>query len=456
MNFDPSMMSLETMHAWELYSASIGTEIRQCRDEGRDVEPYAKLAEVICEMKPGTVREELANIFYKAVMDAPLRADYPYREPSDLAEIRSARPAGRKTWNAPENDELLRKKIAGAWLGRICGCLLGKPVEGWRTPELHQLLKGSGNFPLRRYISRDDLRAADLAHRIGPKAAWIDGIRNGAPADDDTNYTVMAARVIEKYGRSFTSVDMAEAWMAYQSKNAYCTAERRAFRNFIIGIRPPVSATYKNPDREFIGAQIRGDYFGYINPGDPEAAAEMAHRDACISHVKNGIYGEMFVAAMLAVAAVCDDVRVVVTEGLKQIPEKSRLYERVSQVIAWYDTGVSEEECFRRIHKEWNEFDAYDWVHTISNAMIVTACLLYGGMDYSRSICMAVQTGFDTDCNGATVGSILGMMLTCDGIDAQWSAPVCGRLHTNLFGMSCVTIDEMTGLTLRHIAAKEA
>jgi len=451
MNFDPSLMSLETMPAWELYSACLNTEMRQCRDEGRDVEQYAKLAEAIAEMKPTPIREELANTFYKAVMDAPIRADYPYSEPSDLEGIRAARPAERMTWNAPAKDEALRKKLRGAWLGRICGCLLGKPVEGWRTPELHQLLKGSGNFPLHRYMSRDDLRAADLAHRIGPRAAWIDGIKNGAPTDDDTNYTVMAARVIEKYGRDFTSVDMSEAWMAYQSKNAYCTAERRAFRNFVIGIRPPMSAIYKNPDREFIGAQIRADYFGYINPADPETAAEMAWRDACISHVKNGIYGEMFVAAMLAVAAVCDDVRTVITEGLKQIPEKSRLYERVSEVVRWHDAGVSQEECFRRIHAEWDEFDGYDWVHTISNAMIVAACLLYGEKDYSKSICMAVETGFDTDCNGATVGSIVGMMMTDDAIAPEWKAPVADVLHTNIFGMSRVTVDDMTDLTLKHI-----
>ena len=451
MNFDPSFMSLDTMHAWELYSSNMKTEMRQCRDEGRDVEQYEKLAQAIDEMKPTPVREELANIFYRAVMEAPIRADYPYVEPSDLEGIMAARPADRMAWKKPEKDEALLAHIRGAWLGRICGCLLGKPVEGWRTPELHKLLKGSGNYPLRRYMSNDDLRAADMAERIGPRGAWIDRVTDGAPCDDDTNYTVMAWRVVQNKGRDFTSDDMAEAWMAYQPKNAYCTAERRAFRNFVIGIRPPQSAIYKNPDREFIGAQIRGDYFGYINPGDPEAAARMAWRDACISHVKNGIYGEMFVAAMLAVAAVCDDMRTVVLEGLKQVPEKSRLAERVRAVVGWYDEGVLRDECFDRIHAEWDEFDGYDWVHTISNAMIVAASLLYGGRDYSRSICMAVETGFDTDCNGATVGSILGMMLTDAGIDEAWKEPIGGKLNTNIFGMSCVQIDKMAEKTMAHI-----
>ena len=179
----------------------------------------------------------------------------------------------------------------------------------------------------------------------------------------------------------------------------------------------------------------------------------MAWRDACISHVKNGIYGEMFVAAMLAVAAVCDDVRTVITEGLKQIPEKSRLYERVSEVVRWHDAGVSQEECFRRIHAEWDEFDGYDWVHTISNAMIVAACLLYGEKDYSKSICMAVETGFDTDCNGATVGSILGMRDSAATVGEEWTVPIHGKLDTTIFGVGTVELADMAKTTMSHMKA---
>ena len=394
MTFDPANLSTEKMHEWEVYSRGLETELRQCLDEGKDVSRYADLCAAIAALPLGPMREELADVFFRAVDGMPLRPDYPYCEPDDLDAIRAARPAEAVSLPPRVNETDYRDTVYGAWADTIGGC---------------------------------------------------------APADDDTNYTVMAALgIVEKYGRGFTSDDVARAWVDLQPKRAYCTAERRAFRNFVIGITPPRSATYKNPDREFIGAQIRGDYFGYINPGDPETAADMAWRDARVSHVKNGVYGEMFVAAMLAAAAVTDDLRLVVEAGLGQIPANSRLSEGIRRVTADYDAGLSEEQCFARIADRWDEHKAYDWVHTISNAEIVTASLLYGNLDYEHSICRAVQTGFDTDCNGATVGSIVGMIIGARALPAAWTDIVGDSLNTAIFGVGRVRISDLADLTLRH------
>jgi len=224
-----------------------------------------------------------------------------------------------------------------------------------------------------------------------------------------------------------------------------------AFCNFVKGYLPPESAVYKNPYREWIGAQIRGDYFGYINPGDPETAADMAFRDASISHIKNGIYGEMFVSAMLACAAVNGDIKEIIRGGLAQIPSTSRLYEEVTALLNDYDAGVSQNDAFAKIHEKYNEHNAHDWCHTISNALIVAASLLYGGGDFGRSICMAVETGFDTDCNGATVGSILGMAYGTEAIDKYWTEPFNDKLVTSIFGVGTVSISEAAKKTMEHI-----
>jgi ADP-ribosylglycohydrolase len=167
--------------------------------------------------------------------------------------------------------------------------------------------------------------------------------------------------------------------------------------------------------------------------------------------VKNGIYGEMFVAAMIACAAVTDNIVDIIRGGLAEIPAKSRLYESVETILARYEGGASKEEAFAYIHSIYDDKDPHDWCHTISNALIVVCALLYGEGDYSRSICMAVETGFDTDCNGATVGSILGMRNGKGGIDEYWIAPTNGILDTNVFGASKAPIDKMVERTLVHL-----
>ena len=450
---DTRLINLSKMHAWELYSSSLDTELRQCTDEGRDVAAYSDVVRAVSALPLSPLREELADALFAALTSAPLRPDYPYQEPDALEDIRAARPAARPAaLPLPAADEL-SDRVRGAWLGRICGCLLGKPVEGWMSRDIEALARAEGNWPLTRYLTRNEAALRALGKEGALCNTWADALSGAAPADDDTNYTTMAAlRIVGRHGRDFTSDDVALEWMASQPKDAYCTAERRAFRNFVAGIMPPHSATYKNPDREYIGAQIRADYFGYINPGDCETAADMAWRDARISHVKNGIYGEMFVAAMLARAAVSGDVIDVINAGLAEIPEKSRLAEAIREALDWHKQGVEQAECFRRIHEKYDESNAYDWVHTISNAEIVALCLLYSEGDLSRGICMAVEQGFDTDCNGATVGSIIGMMKGSAAVGDEWTRPLCGKLRTQIFGCEVFSIDELVSITLGHMA----
>ena len=84
--------------------------------------------------------------------------------------------------------------------------------------------------------------------------------------------------------------------------------------------------------------------------------------------------------------------------------------------------------------------------------MIVVASLLYGKGDYAQSICMAVETGFDTDCNGATVGSILGMANGIHSIPDYWVTPMRDTLHTSIFGVGTVSIKQRVALTMKHLA----
>ncbi len=434
------------------YPSDLMGEYLQCTEEGLDVEKYKSLFEAVSALDNGEYKTRMSNIIYEMVINAEMRKDYQYNEPSELIEIKALRKAHDFEKTTPD-EVTLRKKLLGAWTGRACGCLLGKPIECIRSDELIPLLKETNNYPMHRYILSTDITDEVCSHyKFGLKNKPYADTVDGMPVDDDTNYVALAQKIIEDYGRSFDSEDIATAWMKYQSVFSYFTAERIAFVNFINCIEPPASAMYKNICREWIGAQIRGDYFGYINPGNPEKAAEMAFTDARISHIKNGIYGEMFASAMIACAAVTDSIEDIILGGLAQIPSTSRLYEAVMKILDGYKNGVTVDEFFNIIHSAYDEHTDHGWCHTISNAMIVTAALLYGEGNFGKSICCAVGMAFDTDCNGATVGSILGMRNTIDGIDEYWKKPINGKIHTSIFGVGTVDIEKAVDKTIEHLA----
>ena len=439
---------------WEAYSEELMVEYQQCVEEGKDIEAYRTLFETVQQMPPSAHKARMADVLFDLQVSLPQRQGHPYVEPDDLEAIRALRPEWKQDQSELPAGKRLEDKVLGAWVGRTCGCLLGKPIEGIHRKELYPLLQESGNWPMHRYIVSGDIsekRKAENRFFTEPhRQCWADLV-DRAPSDDDTNYTVLYQLVVEKYGRDFTSENVQEAWIAYQSKNAYCTAERVAYCNTVKGYRGHDAGVWQNPYREWIGAQIRGDYFGYINPGDPETAAEMAWRDASISHVKNGIYGEMFAAAMIAQAAVESDIEKIILAGLAQVPQTSRLYESVMKVVDGWRSGMSQQDCHEMIHADWNENTTHGWCHTISNAMIVTMALLYGEGDYSKSICMAVETCFDTDCNGATVGSVLGMRDGAATVGEEWTRPINGLLHTTIFGVGTVKLADVASKTMEHM-----
>ncbi len=425
------------------YAPALMTEWQQLMDEGRPVESFRAECERIAaaEWTPKLEREALA--LADEMAKVRVADGYPYEEPSDLEGIRAARPAMRVELPRIRPETC---RLRAAWEGRIAGCLLGKPVEGQRRETLYPLLKAAGNYPMNRYICLGDYDPAqqETLH-IHPGRTWADTLDGFAPVDDDTNYTVLAIKILEDYGRDFTPANCLEAWTRYLPMCATCTAERVAYRNAALCLTPPETATFRNPFREWIGAQIRADFFGYINPGDPETAAEYAWRDASISHVRNGIYGEMWVAAMLAAAAVTGDTDTILDAGLSQIPARARLARDIAKVRKWYAEGVPAGEAIERIHACYDEHTRHGWCHTNSNAMIVAMALLYGQGDFGRSVCLAVQAAFDTDCNGATVGSIVGM--SRGDVPEEWTAPFVKGLRTSLDGYPRVTVDELAART---------
>ncbi len=433
-------------HIWLIIEGGdIAIERQQLIDEGRDIASVSDALSELEQADPGAnpAKQREAEALLDATATLPMRSDCPYEEPNELDAILEQR--NKDLHSAPVSpppDEALQEKLLGAWQGRCSGCLLGKPVEGWRSEAMWGYLRDLGRFPLNSYFRSDAPEAVVQKHGVHIAASCVDKV-DCMPEDDDTNYTVLALKLLREHGPDFTTLDVANAWLANLPILHTCTAERVAYRNLALLVPPPESARRRNPYREWIGAQIRADAYGYVVPGDPEQAAKMAWRDACVSHVKNGIYGAMWVAAMTAAAAVESSPETVIRAGLGQIPVRSRLSEAITDVLAWRDEGIDAEQAIARVHERWDEHNPHHWCHTISNAQIVALGLLWGEANFARSICLAVQACFDTDCNGATVGSIVGMMLGTKRLPEEWIAPLNDTLITGVADYSEVRISDL-------------
>jgi ADP-ribosylglycohydrolase len=367
-------------------------------------------------------------------------------EPDELSAVRTGWPAD------PGAAATTYDRVHGAWLGRAAGCLLGKPVEKIPRRGIREILEATGRWPLSGYFT-----GVGLPLEVAARWPWNKGSRanslaeniDGMPEDDDLNYPLVALYLLERHGTTLTSADVAEAWLSLLPAGRVYTAERIAYRNLLGGLAPPASARVGNPFRQWIGAQIRTDVYGWASPGRPARAAELAWRDARVSHVRNGVYGAMYAAAMGAAAVVAPTVERVLDAGLAVVPPGSRLAEAVTFAR---DVASGQSDWERIADALHDRYGHLHWVHVLNNAALVTAALVYGQGDFARSVCAVVSGGWDTDSCGATVGSVVGALRGATALPPDFIDPLRNRLATSVPGFARaggVGFDELAERTMR-------
>jgi ADP-ribosylglycohydrolase len=109
---------------------------------------------------------------------------------------------------------------------------------------------------------------------------------------------------------------------------------------------------------------------------------------------------------------------------------------------------AGEREWEAVVDELYARYGHYHWVHAINNTAAVAAALYAFDGDFTGAIGAVVQAGWDTDTNGAAVGSILGAITGPDGIDAGWTTPLKGRFASSLPGLDGIKMDELVERTL--------
>ncbi len=372
------------------------------------------------------------------IRQRPIDPERAAQEPNDLAAIRALRPDGpRRMWQT-FNESSYADRLEGALLGRFAGCTLGAPVEFWPVEKMANLAKENGlSFPPRDYWSYVP-EPYEKRYMVSPREDYTRGKLKGVPVDDDITYTLLGLLILEDFGPRFTVEDVGAAWLKYLPYA--CTAEDVALRNLKSGISPLEAAEVDNPWREWIGADIRSDPWGYVAPGLPEFAAEMAWRDAFLSHRRQGIYGAMYFAAVISAAFTVKDPVEALRLGLTEIPRDCAL----ARAVRW---ALGEAPRIRNYLDARNAADSrfagMSNVHTIINAVLTIWGITLHGTDFSKVIGEVVSMGLDNDCTAATAGSIVGAVVGKQGIPEHWYLPFKNTVFTYINGHEQFDIDDV-------------
>lgn len=304
--------------------------------------------------------------------------------------------------------------VYGGWLGKNIGGTLGAPVEG--VKELLEL-------------------------------TFYPELPNGPLENDDLDLQLVWLHALEQYGPGLTSRELGQEWLQHiffpYDEYGY------ALTNLRRGLIPPVAGSFNNPFTNCMGSPIRSEIWAMAAPGMPEKAACYAYQDAIVDHAGGeGVFGEMFFAAIESAIFFEKDRDRLIEIGLKYIPHDSRTCKAVNDLIRWYREGKSWTEARTLILENHGNDNFTDAPQNIAFTILGW---LYGH-DFEDAILKAVNCGYDTDCTAATLGAILGMLLGPEGLPDKWVKPVGDRVVVSppIKGFPAPKdLDELTRRTIR-------
>ncbi|HHW48635.1 MAG TPA: ADP-ribosylglycohydrolase family protein [Clostridiaceae bacterium] len=281
------------------------------------------------------------------------------------------------------------KKLLGCYTGKAVGGTLGMPYEGV-------------------------LRVSDVT--------YYDGITGKMAGNDDLDLQVVWLENILRCGLPINRRTLADSW----EKAVACAPDEYGVcrKNIRCKLFPPLSGYYDNKFGAGMGAAIRTEIWAALCPGDPDLAVKLTKEDAICDHFDDGVHASAFIAAIESAAYMESDKNKLLETGFSFLPDKGRLTEALRDTVKWCE----QEKDYLAVRKKiLDKYYVENWTDvTINLSFIVTAWLL-GGDDFSRSLCMAVNMGYDTDCTAATLGAIMGT-INPEGIDKKWTEPIGNEL----------------------------
>lgn len=292
-----------------------------------------------------------------------------------------------------------REKVMGCWLGKAVGGTLGMPFEG---------LDGPFDLTFYNPVPTEMMPNDDLDLQV----LWLDVLRK------------MPVPNVSRF-------EFAKAWL---HQVAFPFDEYAvAIRNLANGIAPPLSGSYDNYFIRGMGAAIRSELWACLAPGNPDLAAKYAYEDACVDHDGDGIWAEVFLAALESAAFVSNELHTILDLATIQLPIDSVIRCAITDTRLWWQQTGDWRKIRQLILAKYEDDNFTD---AVANLAFTILGLLAGKGDFGRSICIAANCGKDTDCTAASAGALLGIM-NPKSIDEKWLKPI---------GRQLVVSPEITGI----------
>ena len=325
--------------------------------------------------------------------------------------------------------------VRACWLGKNIGGTLGAPLEGHR-----------GVFDLNFYIH---------------------DIKTGVIPNDDLDLQLVWLLAAEKHGRDVNAEILGEYWLTYIPCD---WSEYGAGRNNLRrGHLPPVTGVLCNPYAESNGAFIRSEIWACLCPGDPASAVKYAFEDAIVDHTGEGVYGELFCAAIESAAFAEQDIPTLIKIRLSFIPDDCKLKQCIDLVYECYENGMDWRDARKKLLQFAPSPFGLRYVYDnnlpdknpepdipmgevghdcATNVAISVIGLLWGENDFTKSLCIAANCGEDTDCTAGFIGALMGILRGTDGIEKKWTDPIGDQIKTCTVDLTrggiCSSVTELT------------
>ena len=96
------------------------------------------------------------------------------------------------------------------------------------------------------------------------------------------------------------------------------------------------------------------------------------------------------------------------------------------------------------------KYEGMSPVHSLNNLAIVVWAFLSFQDSFDEAIGEAVAAGWDTDCNGATVGGLVGLDL--GEIPDKWTKPWQGKVSTAISGLGELALEDLVKRTISLVS----